>query len=313
MSTLDQAILDTMTPEEREAFEDSEFSTEEKAALQKIAAGDEDNDADAEDAGDEEGDNEDASAKGAAAPQDKSPAAKPDADAEPAPQAAAEPVSAPAGDVLVPRYEAKLPGDYDEQIQALRDKDAELRQRFKDGEIDVDELDAGRAEILEQREKLLVARAKSEISQEMQQQTAEQQWMAAVNRFMTTTAQSGGTDYRKDEAKALDLDSFVKILANNPANAERSMDWFLTEAHKRVQALHGEVTPQPKPSADNAIKSRKVAVSDLPKTLAQVPGGEGPGDVADEFADIDALSDNDLEMAIKRMTPAERERFARLQ
>lgn len=298
MSTLDADALATLTPEERAAIEDSEFSTEEKAALQRIAGNDDD----------DEGDENAAPVEGAAA-------AKPAATPAPAPAAEAgegspAPTPAPVAD-MVPRYDARLPADYDAQIQSLRDKDAELRQRFKDGDIDIEERDAGLAALTQEREKLIVARTKAEISQEMQQQTAEQQWMATVNRFIATTADNGGIDYRTDEAKAADLDSFVKTLANNPANAQRSMEWFLTEAHRRVQALHGTPEPARKRSADDAIKARKPSVDAMPKTLAQVPGGEGPGDVAGEFADLDSLSGDEMEAAIARMTPAQRERYAR--
>ena len=46
-------------------------------------------------------------------------------------------------------------------------------------------------------------------------------------------------------------------------------------------------------------------------TLAQVPGSDGPGDVAGEFADVLALDGMEYEAAIARMTPAQRERFLR--
>ena len=41
-------------------------------------------------------------------------------------------------------------------------------------------------------------------------------------------------DYRKDAAKAEDLDGFVRMLANKQENADKPMDWFLAEAHKRA-------------------------------------------------------------------------------
>jgi hypothetical protein len=300
MSTLDADTLATLTPEERAAVENPD--PDETAALARIAAG-----------GDDDDEDDDAPAPAAApapAPASDTPAAAP------APAAAApEPTEPPppTGDAALPGYQAKLPDDYDGQIKSLKDRDAALRQRFKDGEIDIDERDTGLADLSEQREQLLVARAKAEISKEMQQQTAEQQWTATVNRFMGETAKSGGIDYRADAEKAGDLDSFVKMLANNPANAQRTMDWFLSEAHRRVQALHGVAAPAPAPApADNGKRNgRKPALDAMPKTLAQVPGGDGPGDVGSEFADLDSLPGDDLEAAIARMTPAQRERYAR--
>lgn len=216
---------------------------------------------------------------------------------------------------MVPRYEAQLPSDYDDQIRALKERDAELRQRFKDGEIDIDERDAGLAELAEQRERLLVLRAKAEISREMSEQTAQQQWQSTINRAIVEFArpENGGIDYRKDAVKAQDWDQFVRVLAANPAHADKSMEWFLTEAHKRVMALHGVSRAEPKRSdpVSEAKAARKPPVDAAPKTLAQVPGSDGPGDVGDEFADVLALDGTDFEDAIARMSPAQREKFLR--
>lgn len=305
MSTLDDQdaldTLDTLTPEERAAIGGDEYGDEDREIIKKIAgeASDED---DADDDADDDGDDEDV---GDAGPQpQEGKAAEPSAD-EPA--QAAQPV--------VPRYEAQLPSDYDDQIRALKERDAELRQRFKDGEIDIDERDAGLAELAEQRERLLVLRAKAEISREMSEQAAQQQWQSAINRAIVEFArpENGGIDYRKDAAKAQDWDQFVRVLAANPAHADKSMEWFLTEAHKRVMALHG-VAHEPKRPADpvaDAKAKRKPPVDAAPPSLAQVPGSDGPGDVSDEFADVMALEGLEFEAAIARMSPAQREKFLR--
>lgn len=292
MSAIDQDALATLTPEEREAIGGSEYDEAELEAMKKIASdADDDDDADADDEDDE------------------------DEDAEPSKAPASDPVDEPADEQVaarpvVPHYEAQLPQDYDQQIAALKARDAELRQLFKDGEIDIDERDAGLAELTEQRERLLVLRAKAEISQEMTQQTAQQQWQAAINAFVAKVARDDGVDYREDAAKAEDLDSFVKLLANKQENADKPMEWFLAEAHKRVLALHG-VARAPKDPVADAKAKRKPPVDAVPTTLAQVPGSDGPGDVSGEFADIEALDGWELEDAIARMSPAQREKFLR--
>lgn len=299
MSTLDADALATLTPEEREAIEGSEHSEADLEALKKIAgdASDEDADEDAdEDDDDDDGDDEDVGDAGSQPQEGK--AAEPSAD-----ESAAQPV--------VPRYEAQLPQDYDQQIAALKARDAELRQRFKDGDIDIDERDAGLAELAEQRERLLVLRAKAEISQEMTQQTAAQQWQSTVNSFLSRVAKDEGLDYRRDAAKAEDLDAFVKFLANKQENSDKPMEWFLVEAHKRVMALHGVAKPAPKDPVADAKAKRKPPVDAAPTTLAQVPGSDGPGDVSDEFSDVLALDGLEFEEAIARMSPAQREKFLR--
>lgn len=300
---LDADVSATLTKEELEAI-NADDTPEEKMIMRQAPEGEDDDD-DGED--DDQGDDDQ---------EDTAPAA--DAAAAPAADAADTGPEQPeqTKEAAEPRYEAKLPSDYDEQIQSLKTRDAELRQQFKDGEIDIDARDAGLAELTEQREQLLVARAKAEISQEMSQQSAQQQWQRTINTFMADAAKGeGAIDYRKDEAKAADLDQFVKILANRPENNDKSMDWFLQEAHKRVQALHGVKAAPPPPAADpkktvaDAVNKRKTAASTAPATLAQVPGGDGPGDVSSEFADVLALDGQAYEDAIARMTPAQRERF----
>lgn len=306
---LDEAMLATLTPEERAAFEDDEQpSAEEKAALQSIADGAPDDDGnDDDDAGDPNA--APVEGKGAA------PAAAANTDADTDTGAATNTDTATNDNDPAPttatRYDAQLPSDYDDQIKSLKDRDAELRQKFKDGDIDIDERDQGLAELSEQREQLVVLRAKAEISQEMNQQTVQQQWQNTINSFMAAAAKvEGGIDYRKDADKAGDLDSFVKHLASKVENSDKPMDWFLAEAHKRVQALHGITPTQSKGDAlKSAKEQRKPPLDSLPKTLAQVPGGDGPGDVGSEFADIEALDGLAYEDAIARMSPAQREKF----
>jgi hypothetical protein len=296
-TNLDQDALDTLTPEERAAMEESDYSDGDMDAIKKIAGQDDDEDDDSDDADDESSDDEEQ-------PDDQDD----QDDQEAAQESSPEPVEAI--EAAAPRYEAKLPSDYDDQIKGLKERDAALRQQFKDGDIDIDERDAGLAELSEQREQLLVARAKAEISQEMTQQTAAQQWQNTVNKALSDFAkpEQGGIDYRKDTAKAADLDAFVKFLANKDENNDKPMEWFLSEAHKRVQALYG-VTPVKRETVDEVKAKRKPSLGSVPKTLAQVPGSDGPGDVASEFADVEALGGWDLEQAIARMSPSQRAKF----
>ncbi len=316
MSTLTDAELATLTPEEREAIQDSEYTETELAAMRKLAddaSGDGPGDDDDDDEGDDEGDDNDEVAAAAIA-EAKAPAA----DAEPAaePAAAAGPSAEPAatGDTFVPRYDAALPADFDAQVKTLTDEQAALKTKFQAGELDFDEYEVQRDELVAKREALTIARAKAEISAEMTAQTQAQRWQAAVVSFAARTAADGGFDYRKDAAKARDLDTFVRALAADEANADQPHEWFLTEAHRRVMALHGGApAPKPEPSgatAPAAKPSRRPPLAAVPPSLANVPGGEGPGDVTGEFADIDALDGTDLESAIARMTPAQRERYS---
>ncbi len=196
---------------------------------------------------------------------------------------------------------------------AAVDADSEaLAESFKAGDLDFDEYRAEMSKLDTRRDALASVKLKAEISTEMEQQSAEQQWQDAINALVKRAAAEDKIDYVKDASKQQDLDTFVKVLAANQANANRPMDWFLAEAHKRVKALHGIQTAAPVPIVPSGKPAaRRPNLSALPKTLAHVPGGDGPGDVGDEFATIDALDGIELEDALARMTPAQRDKYAR--
>lgn len=294
MSTLDADALATLTPEEREAIESDEYSPAERAALEKIAS-----DPDAPDATDDDDDEEgeDADSSAEAAPE---PAQAP---AAPEPAAAIEPPPAPRPEPVAARYDAPLPNDYDVQITALKTKAEELRRQFKEGEIDIDERDDELAALAEEREKLLVQRTKSEIAQEMAAQAANAEWAKTVQAFVAKAREQDGLDYQADLSKVADFDQFFAALKGNQAHAGKPEQWYMDEAHKRVLALHG-ITPRSVPAAESVAEAkarRKPPIDNAPKTLAQVPGADGPGDVNGEFADLDSLDGEALEDAIGKM------------
>lgn len=301
-ANLDPHLLATLDPEERAAFDpDPDLDAD---ALRAVA-GDDDDDDEADDADPvDENPSDERDAKALAAADGPGPApvegkgAKDDG-AEDAPQPQRV-------------YDARLPSDYDDQLQGIKDEDARLRQAFKDGDIDIDERDAGLAALTEKREALLVARTKAEIAGEMSQQTAQQQWTSTIKTFMADTAKNDGIDYRKDPELGKALDGAVKMFANDPANEDKSMEWFLTQAHKWVMFNRG-ITPAKRPADPKkaAADKRKPDLSGLPQTLADVPGADGPGDVASEFANLDSLDGEALETAIARMSPTQRERYLR--
>lgn len=290
--SLDETHLATLTPEEQAAISGDDYSEDELKTLTESAKNDNDDDVD-------DGDpNETLDADG-------NPVVT-EPPAEPEPAKAADPVA----------YDAKLPEDYTQKIDDLATQEADIRAKFKSGEIELDAYETERDTIIAEREKLNTARIKHEISQEMTQQARAAAWQSQIDSFMADAAKpaQGAIDYRKDTDKANDLDLFVKTLANNPANADKPGPWFLNEAHKRVMALHGVTVAKPAdpPPAPPAQTPRTTTpIKSAPKTLAQVPGADGPGDIGGEFTHLDALEGSDLEDAIAKMSPAMREKYSR--
>lgn len=293
MSTLDADILATLTEEEQEAIKGDEYSPEELDSL-KTLAGSDDEDLDDDEADDDE--------EAGQAPIEGKPAAKAERSAEPAAVQSEVKYSEPKA-----IYQAQAPADLAERINALDAAEDEAHAKFEGGEIDANELRRQRMELRHQREALTAQRVKAEISQEMQEQMARTEWDKTVNGFLDSVVST--VDYRQDADKAADLDEFVKKLASNPAHNDKDMGWFLREAHKRVSALYG--LPMDAPAAKAKPARSQTPLNDVPRTLAHVPGGDGPGDVHGEFDDILKLDGYALEDALARMTPAQRDRFAR--
>jgi hypothetical protein len=298
---LDEHILSTLTPEEVAAIKE-EPSAEEVAAIAAIANG-------AEDGPDDDDDEDDGTETAAATTEPAAAAAK---DTPPEPDTAPAPEPEPETAEFRPRYEAKLPDDFATQEAAIKEQADALVAKFKGGDIDFDQYQVEAAALAKSERALDEIRLKASLSQEMTAQTAEQQWAFTVRRFMSATAKAeGGIDYVKDAEKNADLDLFVKALARDEKNSDKPAEWFLSEAHRRVQAMHGIATkPTPAPTLEKPAASRKPPIDAAPKTLAQVPGGDGPGDVdGNEFADVDRLTGDAQEEAIRRMTPSQRERY----
>lgn len=318
---LDQDLANTMTPEELAAINDQdEISEEEKAALQKIADGNDDADADADDDADADagagaGDANDAASAGSdGKADDNSNAATAAAEDLTQKDESGQPVNDDTDDDdFLPQYKASLPEDFNQRLQAVSEREQKLWDDFENGEVDRAALQKGLAEVNAERSQLNDIKVKASISEEMNQQASEQAWANSVIKFASRVAETDGIDYRTDKAKQADLDLFVVHLANDPANNDKPNSWFLNEAHKRVKALHGIVeTPkqqEPQKTDNTKPQTRKPAVDSLPKTLAGVPGSDGPGDLAGEFAELDRLEGTDLEDAIAKMSDAQRQRY----
>jgi hypothetical protein len=317
MSVEDKDVLETLTDEEREALQESEYSSEELAAMNDVAG---------DDGEDEDGDDDDA----AVAPVEGKSAADDggktvdvdDDDPEPdhaTPAADASAASAPVADSAddddeaerLPRYQVSLPEDFDAQVNAINEDLAAANEKFRSGEIEFADFQSELSRINTKRDELSALKIKADLAQEMNEQAAQQEWAMTVNRFLRDAKKTEGIDYRADEAKNRDLDLFVKAIAADPANQDKPLRWFIAEAHAMVKAKHG-IASAPKAAdkkPDGKPTGRKPPLASVPKTLAGVPGGDGPGDVAGEFSDLDGLDGLELEDAIAKMTPAQRERW----
>ena len=324
MSTTDEDRQRLLSPEELASMAEDDYDADEDnaAAMREIGRGELDDDGEGGE-GEDGGENERASAPAPAPAQAAAPstapapaaaaAETPAPAAAPAPAedatAAARPAPAPAPH---PTYKAELPADYEDQVAANKAALTDLRKKFDDGEVDAAEYHAKLDELQEQRADLREAKTRAQVASEMQEQAEAGAWLSAINTFVADAAtkpELGLVDYAKDQAKAADLDVFVKALAAAPDNAAKPHRWFLEEGHRRVVALHGIATAKP---AAAATATRKPDASAVVTNLADLPGGGGEADpVGDEFAELDKLTGLDYERELGRLSPEKRERYLR--
>lgn len=307
------AALDTLSPEERAAIEDDGLDEEERDALQNIAGEDDgDGSGDGEnDADDDEGEDEDEGQDDADGSDESADAGEGEDDADD--QSAAQASDDEEDDIdAAPVYAASLPEDFEDRVKALNARTDEIAEKFKAGDISADEFISESNKISAERAELDGVRTEARIAARMNEQNAAHQWRRAVKGFMKEVKASEGIDYAGKPLLNGALDIKVKELAAAQENADKPASWFLKEAHRQVKeelglgaAKKGEGGGQKK-----GEKARKPPTAALPKTLAQVPGGDGPGDVGgDEFAELDRLTGEAYEMALAKLSPAQRQRY----
>lgn len=292
-----------LSDEERAALEEDEISPEERAALTAIA-GDTGEDADDEDDDDEAVIDTKADGKGD----------KPGAKAADAELPDGDGVDDDAPPPFKPHFKVEVPADLDEQLATLAAKEIELAAQMKDGDIDMSEFLAQQRTVAKEIAKLESTRDRAATFEEMNAQAAAQEWNWTVAQFLRKVKKNEGIDYTPESVMGGDFDTFVKAIAARPENADKDFAFFLTEAHKRVKALHGiavaDSKPEPKLRPGDKPAARKPGVKNLPADLANVPGGDGPGDVGDdEYAALDKLEGLEYETALAAMPKAARERY----
>lgn len=279
-AVIDDDILNTMTDEERSALQDPDYSAEEIEAMKEIA----------DDSG---GDTPDESV----------------VDSKPVEDVKQEdPQETSAEREFSVALKGSLPEGFEETQNRIAGELAGLTAKFRDGEIDVDAFVVENDRLTQERAALYAQQVKAEVMNEITEQTSQQKWQWHVDRYLDKAQREDGVDYRAGEQGA-DFDRFVRILAEKPENGDKDFDWFLSEAHKRVKVLHGIETKAAAPEQKPA--SRKPETATMPKTLASVPGGDSAADVAGEYASLDKLEGLELEDALHKMSPAQRERWLR--
>lgn len=297
MTTYSDAELAGLTPDEQEALRsDADVSAEAEAEASSEAAA-----------------AADASAAAVAAEEAATVAATAEADAAAAAAAGGEPAAdKPDGTELkaaesaefTPKFTADMPeGAADRLLEIQTEKDS-LVERFNDGEIDMPSLMAGMSRLDDERVTLVVAQENAKFAEHQNASLRTQRWEWEQERFFGND--KNAATYA-DPVMVAALDSQVKILANDKANASRKASWFLEEADRLVRArFTGAATPAT-PATAAAGREPQPTV----RTLAGLPAA-APAPVGDDvMGKISLLEGEDLEKFMAKMPTADVDKLLR--
>lgn len=199
--------------------------------------------------------------------------------------------------------------EYDSKIAALRTEKKEAFQKLLDGDMKPEEYSAIEARVDDQTDALKQQRADHHAEVRRAQASAQAEWQWECKRFMRDALKAEGIDYATDKKLGKELDGQLKMLSQDPDNAERNAEWFLSEAHRRVKAINGIAAVAKTPAPAPAPARPTPDLSKVAPTLARVPVAANPALNGDEFGHMRNLEGNDYERAIARMTPEQLDRF----
>ena len=217
----------------------------------------------------------------------------PTADAPAAEAAQQEPEPEPAA---LPAYKAELPADHKAQRTELLQAKADAMRKLMDGEMTAEEFAAEEMRVTEALEDLAAARIRAETLQEANAQSQQAYQARTIQRLIAKA--KAEVDYATDTAAQQQFDTSLRVLAAQPANADKDFADLAEDAHKMVKAMRG-IAQTPKPSAAD----RRPA-GDAPVTLRSLPSASTPntGGVIEQIARLKGPA---YEAAYAKLTPAQ--------
>lgn len=208
---------------------------------------------------------------------------------------------------FTPKFTADMPeGAADRLLEIQTEKDG-LVQQFNDGEIDMPALMAGMSRLDDERVTLVVAQENAKFAEHQNASLRKQRWEWEQERFFGND--KNAATYA-DPVMVAALDSQVKILANDKANASRKASWFLEEADRLVRArFTGAATPATPATPTPAAAGREPQPT--VRTLAGLPAA-APAPVGDDvMGKISLLEGEDLEKFMAKMPTADVDKLLR--
>jgi hypothetical protein len=222
----------------------------------------------------------------------------------------AEPVQPAPQPILV----AEAPADADAKLKEIGEKKGELLDQFDNGDITAKEYQS-QLDVLNRDERTIERQVeKAQTAADMNAQQQKNTWLGQVQDFTSKDHPEYGTS----RSRWMALDTFVKEIANDPANAQLSGQQILAKAHEMVVADLGAAPAGAKKDDtrkldDKAGKPLKGAKVVPPQTLAKVPAADhNELEENGRWAALDRIADSDpiaYEDQLMKLSNADRDAY----
>jgi hypothetical protein len=215
---------------------------------------------------------------------------------------------------FTPKFTSDMPEGVADRLLAIQDEKAFLVEQFNDGQIDMPTMMAGMSRLDDEKVTLVVAQENAKFAERQNDSLRKQRWEWEQERFFGS--EKNATTYA-DPVMVAALDSQVKILAKDPANASRKAAWFLEEADRLLRLrFSGAAAPDaPDAPAVPAVPAvQPVAKRELPPTVRTLSGipAAAPAPVSDDvMGKIRLLQGEDLEKYVGKMPTADVDKLLR--
>lgn len=230
-----------------------------------------------------------------------------------------DPAADPADDPEEPAAERQFQPDiavapvenYVDRLAELNLAKETLRKQLTEGEIELEEYDRKKDEIVDQITDLRLQQNNYENEVARRKSEGQQRWQWEQDTFF---GRKENAIYRENDLLGAALDTAVRKLATDPANANQTGGWFLEEADRQVRAVfQGTKQPGDTPPKDPKPGARKPNLKDLPPTLKDIPPAAETETGDSEFAYLDKLSGADLERELAKISrdPVKEARYLR--
>ena len=217
------------------------------------------------------------------------------------------------------RMDVKPVEDFDNKIADVNKKLDDLVEQLDNGDITLKEysiesrkLQKEETELtLQQREALNASNFNKRLD-EADAENANKQWASTVDKFLR---QESNSLYTSNNELNAALDKTVKYLATTEPEADPS--YYLEESDRILRARYPKLFGDTTKTVEEPKKatSRKPDLTDIPKTLSNLPSADTNETDGGEFAYLDRLTGLKLEQALTLINkdPAKEERYTRSQ